>query len=46
MDNVGIEKNVYRVFLFDLYGKLLTEYQKKIYSDHTINDLAYTEIGT
>ncbi len=45
MDNVGIEKNVYRGFLFDFYGELLTEHQKKIYSDHIINDLSYTEIG-
>ena len=41
-----MEKNVYRGLLFDFYGELLTEHQKQIYSDHVINDLSYTEIGS
>ncbi len=46
MNSVDIEKNVYRGLLYDFYGELLTEHQKKIYSDHVIDDLSYTEIGT
>lgn len=45
MNSFDIEKNVYRGLLYDFYGELLTDHQKKIYSDHVINDLSYTEIG-
>ena len=34
-----------RALLFDIYGNLLTDHQKKIYSDVVENDFSLSEIG-
>lgn len=39
-----MEKIVRESLLFDFYGELLTEHQKKIYED-IINDMTYSEIA-
>ena len=40
-----MEKFVEQTFLFDFYGELLTEHQKKIYEDVVYNDLSLSEIA-
>ncbi|MDD6491138.1 MAG: DNA-binding protein [Firmicutes bacterium] len=40
-----MEKIVEQGFLYDFYGELLTEHQKKIYEDVVYNDLSLTEIA-
>ena len=40
-----MEKFVYLNSLFDLYGDLLTEKQKKYFVDYYFNNLSYGEIG-
>ena len=40
-----MEKFVQQTLLFDFYGELLTEHQRKIYEDVVYNDLSLTEIA-
>ena len=40
-----MEKIVAQGFLYDFYGELLTEHQKKIYEDVVYNDYSLTEIA-
>lgn len=40
-----MEKIVRQSLLYDFYGELLTEHQKSIYEDVTMNDLSYSEIA-
>lgn len=40
-----MEKIVRQALLYDFYGELLTEHQKRIYEEVVIEDLSYTEIG-
>lgn len=40
-----LEKIVRRSLLYDFYGELLTEHQKRIYEDVVMNDLSYSEIA-
>lgn len=42
---IVMEKIVEQGFLYDFYGELLTEHQKKIYEDVVYNDLSLTEIA-
>lgn len=41
----GMEKIVRQGQLYDFYGELLTEHQKKIYEDVVFNDLSLSEIA-
>lgn len=38
-----MEKIVEQTLLFDFYGELLTEHQKKIYEDVIFGDISYSE---
>lgn len=40
-----MERIVEQGFLYDFYGELLTEHQKKIYEDVVYNDLSLSEIA-
>lgn len=40
-----MEKIVEQGLLYDFYGELLTEHQKRIYEDVVYNDLSLTEIA-
>lgn len=42
---LGLEKHEYRGMLYDFYGELLTQHQKKIYEDAIFNDLSLSEIA-
>ncbi len=41
-----MEKIVEQGLLYDFYGELLTEHQKKIYEDVVYHDLSFTEIAS
>lgn len=40
-----MEEFVEQTLLYDFYGELLTEHQKRIYEDHVMNDLSVSEIA-
>lgn len=40
-----MEKIVRQSMLYDFYGELLTEHQKKIYEEIVMEDLSYSEIA-
>lgn len=40
-----MEAFVRRGYLFDLYGGLLKENQRRVYAYHVIDDMSFTEIG-
>ena len=42
---VEMEKIVEQGLLFDFYGELLTEHQRRIYEDMVLNDLSPSEIA-
>ena len=43
--NVNMEKIVEQGMLYDFYGELLTEHQRKIYEDVVLNDMSLSEIA-
>ena len=40
-----MEKIGRQVFLYDIYGELLTEHQKRVYEDVVLNDMSLSEIA-
>ena len=42
---IEMERFVEQTLLFDFYGELLTDHQKKLYEDIIIDDLSYSEIA-
>ncbi len=42
---IGLEQLEYKGMLYDFYGELLTQHQKKIYEDAIFNDLSLSEIA-
>ncbi len=40
-----MERFVERTLLYDFYGELLTEHQRKIYEDVVFNDYSYSEVA-
>lgn len=40
-----MEKIVRQSMLYDFYGELLTEHQKRVYGDVVNNDMSYSEIA-
>ena len=40
-----LEKHEHKCMLYDFYGELLTQHQKKIYEDAIFNDLSLGEIA-
>ncbi|NCC96366.1 MAG: DNA-binding protein [Synergistales bacterium] len=45
MDDLLIKKRVYLARLYDLYGPVLTEKQRKAYEMHDLEDLSLSEIS-
>lgn len=43
--SAGLEKLEYKGLLYDFYGELLTQHQKKVYEDAVLNDLSLSEIA-
>lgn len=41
----GLKKREYKGMLYDFYGDLLTQHQKKLYEDAIFNDLSLSEIA-
>ena len=41
-----MEKIVEQGMLYDFYGELLTEHQRKIYEDVVLNDMCYASFGS
>jgi hypothetical protein len=44
-ENPELEKLEYRCMLYDFYGELMTQHQKKIYEDAVFNDYSLSEIA-
>jgi hypothetical protein len=44
-ESTELEKLEYRGMLYDFYGELLTQHQKKIYEDAVFNDYSLGEIA-
>lgn len=44
-DGASLETREFKGLLYDFYGELLTEHQKKIYEDAIFNDLSLSEIA-
>lgn len=44
-ENPALEKLEHKGMLFDFYGELLTQHQKRIYEDAVFNDLSLGEIA-
>ena len=44
-DGIRLERRVYVNVLYDLYGPLLTERQRKVYEMHCFSDLSLSEIA-
>ena len=42
---IEMEKIVQQTLLYDFYGELLTEHQRRIYEDAVFNDLSLSEIA-
>lgn len=42
---IEMEKIVRQALLYDFYGELLTEHQKRIYEDVVFNDMSLSEIA-
>ena len=42
---IEMERIGQQVFLYDFYGELLTEHQKRVYEDVVLNDLSLSEIA-
>ena len=42
---IGLEKLEYKGMLYDFYGELLTQHQKKVYEEAVFNDLSLSEIA-
>ncbi len=42
---IGLERLEYKGMLYDFYGELLTQHQKKVYEDAVFNDLSLSEIA-
>lgn len=40
-----MERILQQSMLYDFYGELLTEHQKRIYEDIVFNDMSYAEVG-
>lgn len=40
-----MEKIVEQALLYDFYGELLTEHQRRIYEDVVLNDYSYSEVA-
>ena len=45
MEYMKMELIVKKALLYDFYGELLTEHQKSIYSDFSLNDIGISEIA-
>ena len=46
VENSAMEKLEWKGMLYDFYGELLTQHQKRIYEDAILNDLSLSEIAT
>ena len=42
---INVDRIVEKSMLFDFYGELLTQHQKKVYSEYIQNDLSVTEMA-
>lgn len=42
---IGLEELEYKGMLYDFYGELLTQHQKKVYEDAVFHDLSLSEIA-
>ena len=40
-----MEEKIEQAYLYDFYGELLNEHQRKIYEDFVLNDLSLGEIA-
>ncbi|MBQ4045399.1 MAG: DNA-binding protein, partial [Lachnospiraceae bacterium] len=42
---IDMDEILAHTLLYDFYGELLTEHQRKIYEDVVFNDLSYSEVA-